>query len=81
MTEPKLCPLKRGMADDFLVFQNLEVTKEELDKLRKSGAALVKSLNDSEEKIEVVSGLCDGPRCAWWDEERSCCSVVAGSKA
>lgn len=79
MTEPKLCPLKRGRADDFLVFQNLEVTKEELDKLRKSGATLVKSLDDSEGKIEVVSGLCDGPRCAWWDAERICCGgMVTG---
>lgn len=78
MNEQKMCPLKRGGADDFLVFQNIEVNKAELAILRETGAMCIRPFDNEEQKVEIVSGKCDGPRCAWWSAERSCCGVVVG---
>lgn len=72
----KTCPLKRGTADDFLVFHNLDYNPEDLATIRRSGSAKLKT-DDRIERIETIVGRCDGPRCAWWDEKNEKCGVLS----
>lgn len=67
MTEPKLCPMKRNLAENVSHLQQIWIMMETL---------LATDLNDTMES--ELSRRCDGPLCAWWNAERKCCGVVAG---
>lgn len=78
MNETKLCPLKRGTIDDFLIFRNVEISEEDVRRLKEDRTLKVSIMDGGPQDIEVIAGQCDGPRCAWWSAERNCCGVVAG---
>lgn len=75
--EMKLCPLKKATSQDFLVFHNLQITKEDMEKLKTDPSMKLTAVDDGPARVEVFFGACDGVRCAWWNGERSCCGIVA----
>ena len=70
----KLCPLKVAQ-EPVMLFQNAEPDPDTLTDF-KSGFVRVRAL-DEPPRVEYVGGQCDGPRCAWWDADKSRCAVLS----
>lgn len=79
--EWKLCPLKKAAESDLMLFQNLDITPEDLECICESmkkgimGAIKVSS-PDGPSYVGPVMGVCDGERCGWWSKIGECCSMA-----
>lgn len=77
----KTCPLKRATGEDVLVFQNVDITDEDRERLAeemKHGGPIALSVatNDDPGYVGPAIGHCDRERCGWWDEQKGQCAIV-----
>ena len=69
----KLCPLK-ATRPPVLAFWNLDPAPDLAATLK---AGVIKCRADGEPpRVEYIGGQCDGPRCAWYDADKSRCAVL-----
>ena len=70
----KLCPMKAA-EPPILSCWNLEPDPGLAAKLK---AGVIKCRADGEPpRVEYIGGQCDGPRCAWYDADKSRCAVLS----
>ena len=74
LTHGKLCPLKVTQ-EPMMLLQNVEPDPDTLTDF-KGGVVRVRAL-DEPPRVEYIGGQCDGPRCAWWDADKSRCAVLS----
>ena len=70
----KLYPLKAA-EPPVLAFWNLEPAPE-LSEMLKDGVIKCRADGDPS-RVEYIGGQCSGPRCAWWDADKSRCAVLS----
>ena len=74
LTRGNLCPMKTSQVP-LLAFWNLE---PDLIGLKEIQVSAVKIRYDGyPPHVEYIGGQCDGPRCAWWDADKSRCAVLS----
>ena len=70
----RLCPLKAG-CPPMPTFYNIDPAPDVSGLLR---GGVVKVRADGEPpRVEYIGGTCNGPRCAWWDADKSRCAVLS----
>lgn len=74
LTRGKLCPLKATEPPMLSIWNS--APEPDLAEALKAGA--IKYRADGEmPRVEYIGGQCDGPRCAWWDADKSRCAVLS----
>lgn len=81
MEEKKLCPLKKATESDLMMFQNIDITPEDLECIcesMKKGimGAIKASSTDAPLYVGPIMGVCDGERCGWWSIAGQCCNMA-----
>jgi hypothetical protein len=69
-----------GTPNSPLVFQNVDINDEELERIREmmqsaGGVAISVRSDDKIPQIYPVFGNCQQNRCAWWDGQRQQCAI------
>lgn len=79
----KECPFRKGNADDFILFHNVDpISLEDLTTMRQYGAITIKHTDgNTEPTVEIIGSKCSREKCALWHEDAQECAFLSLAKA